>query len=314
MSQPKIDFGWRVPDWPFDGSSAQTFRDQVFEGLEAIQGQYGSAWVADHFQPWLGSQDQTTGVFECWTELAFLAARFPQMDFGSIVLAQSYRPPALLAKMAATFQALSGGRLILGIGAGWKKDEYLSYGYAYPSAAERIHQLEEAVQVIRLMWTEPRATFHGQYYHIEEAICEPKPQPLPPLLIGGGGRKLTLRVVAKYADWWNIPGSSVEEYRERLGLLEEHCRAVGRDFGEIRKTYATDCVAVAPTAEEARRMARSNLLCDPEGAFVGTPDRVAGEIRKFVNLGVDLFILRFADFPSSEGAQLFAREVMPRFR
>jgi alkanesulfonate monooxygenase SsuD/methylene tetrahydromethanopterin reductase-like flavin-dependent oxidoreductase (luciferase family) len=121
-------------------------------------------------------------------------------------------------------------------------------------------------------------------------------------------------VVAKYADWWNIPGASVEEYKDLLGVLAEHCQAVGRDFGEIRKTYANDCVAVAPTVEEARQVARSNPLCDPEGPFVGTPDQVAGQLRKFVDLGVDLFILRFADFPSAAGAQLFAREVLPRFK
>jgi alkanesulfonate monooxygenase SsuD/methylene tetrahydromethanopterin reductase-like flavin-dependent oxidoreductase (luciferase family) len=312
MSKP-IHFGWRVPDWSFDGSSARAFSNQVFENLEAVQGLFSSAWVADHFQPWLGAQDQTTGVFECWTELAYLAGKFPDLFFGTIVMAQSYRPPALLAKMATSLQALSAGRFILGIGAGWKEDEYRAYGYEFPPAATRIHQLEEAVQIIRKMWTETRATFHGKYYHIDQAICEPKPDPLPPLMIGGGGRKLTLRVVAKYADWWNIPGATAKEYQELLGVLKEHCQAVGRNFDDIRKTYSNDCVAIAPSQAEARRMAESNRLCNLDEDFVGTPDQVAAQFSKYIDLGVDLFIIRFADFPRPDGALLFAREVMPRF-
>ncbi len=308
-----IQFGWRVPDWPFAGASMTTFRDQVFENLAAIQGKFHSAWVADHFQPWLSSQDQTTGVFECWTELVYLAASFPRLDFGTIVLSQSYRPPALLAKMAATLQTLCGGRFVLGIGAGWKEDEYLSYGYDFPPAAVRIHQLEEAVQIIRKMWTEPRATFHGRYYHIEEAICEPKPVPIPPLLIGGGGRKLTLRVVAKYADWWNT-GGAWEHYQELLGVLEGHCRKVGRDFHTIKKTYGNDCVAIAPSLEAAQKIARNNPMYDPAETFVGTPNQLADQIRRFAGLGVELFILRFADFPRLDGLQLFMEEVLPRFR
>jgi alkanesulfonate monooxygenase SsuD/methylene tetrahydromethanopterin reductase-like flavin-dependent oxidoreductase (luciferase family) len=308
----KINFGWRAPDYPFDGSTASEFRDQIFAYLDAIQGKFQSAWVADHFVPWDRAQDQMTDTLECWTALTYLAARAPALSFGSIVMSQSYRPPALLAKMGAILQMLSGGRYILGIGAGWKEDEYRAYGYEFPSGAERIHQLEEAVQIIRKMWNEPRATFRGRYYHIEDAICQPKPDPLPPVMIGGGGRKLTLRVVARWADWWNIGNSTSEEYQQLLDVLAGHCREVGRNYDEIVKTYSADCVAVAPTIEKAQEIASASPLYG-FGHMSGTPEQVAAQLRKFTDLGVQHLILRFADYPKTDCAMLFAREVMPMF-
>jgi alkanesulfonate monooxygenase SsuD/methylene tetrahydromethanopterin reductase-like flavin-dependent oxidoreductase (luciferase family) len=228
-------------------------------------------------------------------------------------MSQSYRPPALLAKMAATLQLLSGGRFILGLGAGWKEDEYLAYGYDFPSTATRIHQMAEAAQIIRLMWTEPRATFRGQFYHIDDAICEPKPDPPPPLLIGGGGKRLTLRYVAEYADWWNFPGGTLENYQELLDVLRGHCEKVGRDYESIVKTWAVECVAVAPSADEAERMAEASPFHTPGVSFVGTPDQVSAQLQRYTDLGVRHFMMRFADFPRTDGALLFAKEVIPRF-
>ncbi len=309
-----IEFGWRIPEFPIDGTSGREFVDQIAVTLERLQGSFTSAWAADHFVPWASFQDEHTDTYEGWTTLAYLAGLFREMKFGSIVLSQSYRPPALVAKMAATLQMLSGGRLILGLGAGWKQDEYLAYGYNFPEAPARIGQLAEAVQIIRLMWTEPRATFQGRYYHVQDAICEPKPEPLPPLLIGGGGKKLMLRVVAQYADWYNYPGGTPEHYRELLAALRAHCEQVGRDYERIVKTWNTDCVAVAPTAEAARRLAQSCPFCEPGDSLVGTPEEVAAQLQAFADLGVRHFILRFADFPKLDGALLFAREVIPRLR
>jgi alkanesulfonate monooxygenase SsuD/methylene tetrahydromethanopterin reductase-like flavin-dependent oxidoreductase (luciferase family) len=309
-----IKFGWRVPDFPVDGSSPVAFRDQQFAFLEEFQEHFDSAWVADHFVPWMASWDQTTPAFECFTTLTYLCAKYTHLTFGSIVMSQSYRPPALLAKMAAMLQVLSGGRFILGIGAGWKVDEYLAYGYEFPSAAARIHQLAEAVQIIRSMWTQPRATFHGQYYHIDNAICEPKPDPLPPIMIGGSGRKLTLRVVAQHADWWNGVGCSPEEMRDALTALTGHCQAVGRDPSSIVKTFSTDCVTVVHSSQEAQRMAKASPYYSASAALVGTPDEVAAQMQKYINLGVEHFMLRFVDFPRFECAKLFIDEVLPRFR
>jgi alkanesulfonate monooxygenase SsuD/methylene tetrahydromethanopterin reductase-like flavin-dependent oxidoreductase (luciferase family) len=215
--------------------------------------------------------------------------------------------------MGATLQTLSKGRFILGIGAGWKEDEYRAYGYPFPSTPERIHQMGEAVQIIKALWTQPQASFSGKYYHIEDAICQPKPDPLPPILIGGGGLILTLRYVALYADWWNFPGGTPEHYASLLEALRGHCQSVGRDYESITKTWAIECVSVAGSEQVARQMAQSNPLYNPETAIVGTPDQVEAQLRRFTDMGVEHFILRFADFPATQVGETFAREVMPRF-
>ena len=309
-----IQFGWRVPDFPVDGTRGRAFVDQISGTLDVLRGQFASAWVADHFVPWATFQDPTTDTYECFSTLCYLAGLFQEFTFGNIVLSQSYRNPALVAKMGATLQVLTGGRYVLGIGAGWKRDEYLAYGYDFPVPATRIHQLEEAVQIIRLMWTQTPATFHGRYYHIEGAVCEPKPQPMAPILIGGGGRQLTLKVVAKYADWWNFPGGTVEHYGELLDTLRGHCETVGRDYNSIVKTWGNECVAVAPTNGAAQRMAQASPFYDARTSIAGTPDEVAAFLRRFTDLGVQHFILRFADFPKTDSARLFAQEVLPRFK
>jgi len=309
-----IQFGWRTPDFPVDGSTTREFLEQHYATLDEIQDKFDSAWVADHFQPWMSSMDQGTDTLECLTTLIYLCARYPRLNFGTIVMSQSYRPPALLAKMAAVLQVLSGGRFILGIGAGWKEDEYRSYGYEYPSTRARIEQLDEAVQILHGMFTQPRTTFNGKYYQVHEAICEPKPDPLPPIMIDGAGRKFTLNVVARQADWWNGNGMSPGQYRDALEALAGHCQAVGRDPASILKTFSTDCVAVAGTSDEAHQKARASRFYNAESGMIGTPDEVAARINEYVDLGVEHFILRFADFPRLDGIRMFAQEVLPRFR
>jgi alkanesulfonate monooxygenase SsuD/methylene tetrahydromethanopterin reductase-like flavin-dependent oxidoreductase (luciferase family) len=242
--------------------------------------------------------------------MAYLAGVYPRLKFGATVLCQSYRNPALLAKTMANLQLLCGGRLLFGIGAGWLEREYAAYGYEFPEPAVRIAQLDETVEIVKRMWTQPRATFHGKHYRIEEAICEPKPDPIPPILIGGGGEKLTLRVVAKHADWWNFPGGTRENYARKLEVLRRHCDAVGTDYAAIRKTWSPDGIAVARTEAEARRIGEASPYAS--NPVVGTPDQVAEQLRAWVEIGVTYFIVRLLDFPRSEGIELFAHEVMPR--
>jgi alkanesulfonate monooxygenase SsuD/methylene tetrahydromethanopterin reductase-like flavin-dependent oxidoreductase (luciferase family) len=308
-----VKFGIRIPAFPLNDSRKGEFRDEIFKTLTQFEGVFDSVWIADHFVPWYEPQNPMTDTLECWTSLAFLAGKFRGYDFGSIVMSQSYRNPALLAKMGATLQILSNGRFILGIGAGWKQDEYLAYGFDFPPTATRIHQMGEAVQIIKAMWTDSKASFQGKYYRIENAICEPKPDPVPPILIGGGGKKITLRYVAQFADWWNFPGGTPEHYAELLEALRGHCKDVGRDYNSIVKTWAIECVAVAGTTEKAIEIARSTPFYDPETAIVGTPDKVETQLRRFTDMGVEHFILRFADFPYTNSAETFAREVIPRF-
>jgi alkanesulfonate monooxygenase SsuD/methylene tetrahydromethanopterin reductase-like flavin-dependent oxidoreductase (luciferase family) len=308
-----VKFGLRIPEFAVDGSSAPALIEQDGRALEAGRGRFASAWMSDHFLPWDAfGGGNTIPNLESWTSMTYLAAQHPSYTFGQIVLSQSYRPPALLAKMAATLQTLSGGRFVLGLGAGWKEDEYRAYGYAFPPAAVRIQQLAEAAQILKLMWTEPAATFHGQHYHIDNAVCEPRPATPIPLLIGGSGRKLTLRVVARYADWWN-GGGAPEQYAEVLAALRGHCRDVGRDYDSIVKTWVGDCVAVAPTSAAAQQMAAASPFYNRDSAIVGTPAEVVTQLRRLTDLGVEHFILRFADFPRTEGITLFGEEVIGAF-
>lgn len=309
----RLTFGWHAPPFPLDGSTAGRFVEQVDAMLAHVEGRFEAAWFDDHLIPWAPFQPPETPNLESLTTLAWFAARHPDLRFGTSVLCQSFRNPGLVAKMAANLQLLTGGRLLLGLGAGWLEDEFHQYGYDFPSGAVRIAQLEEAVQVIRRLWTGSPASFHGEHYRIEGAYGEPRPDPPPPILIGGGGERLTLRVVARWADWWNIPGGRPEVYEHKLRVLADHCDAVGRDFGDITKTWSPEVVAVAETRDEARAIADASPYTD-DYPLVGIPDDVVEQLTPFVELGVEHLVLRFVDFPSTAGADLFAREVAPRLR
>jgi alkanesulfonate monooxygenase SsuD/methylene tetrahydromethanopterin reductase-like flavin-dependent oxidoreductase (luciferase family) len=307
-----LRFGWHVPSFPVDGSSGKQFVEQIVSTLHRVQDRFDSIWVDDHFVPWAKWQSVDTPYIECVTTMAYLAGMFPKLKIGASVLCQSYRNPALVAKMGANLQLFTGGRYIFGVGAGWAEDEYAQYNYEFPRPAVRIAQLEEAVQITRLLWTQTPATFEGKYYSIHEAYCEPKPDPVPPILIGGGGEQLTLRVVAKYADMWNIPGGDFENYKRKLGILREHCAAIGRDFDSITKTWSCEAVAVAPTEAEAKRIGETTPYRNHP--IVGTPEQVADSLQRFVDIGVEYIIVRVADWPQQEGIDLFTNEVIPRLQ
>ncbi len=238
---------------------------------------------------------------------------YPTLTFGASVICQSYRNPALLAKMVANLQLLTGGRFVFGIGAGWMEEEYRAYNYEFPRPGIRMDQLEEAILIAKQLWTQAPASFEGKHYRIDNAYCAPQPDPIPPLLIGGGGEKRTLRLVAQYADWWNIPGGSLDNYAHKLDVLRQHCEAIGRDYDEILKTWSAEATAVAPTEAEAQHIAAASPY-NNQDAIVGTPKQVAAQLQAFIDLGVDYLIVRVLDFPSTTGLELFAREVMPQLR
>ena len=311
-------FGWRIPDFPEEvqdepSNRARKFRDQIFRYLDIIHGHFETAWAGDHFFPWPADMDQSLDTFEPWTLVTYLLATYPKMKFCPSVLNQAYRSPALLAKMAAVLQLLSGGRLILGIGAGWKENEQRAYGYDFPPARVRLDQLEESVQILRKMWTEDSPTFNGKYYSITNAYCSPRPIPCPPLLIGGFGPKRTLEIVAKYADWCNINDSDLAFCRSRLGTLQEHCAAVGTSYDAIVKTYICDCVALAAHHDDAEAIKEASRFAQYQ-PMVGTPDELTEQLRAYADVGFTHLVLRFADYPKPEGVELFINEVLPRFR
>jgi F420-dependent oxidoreductase-like protein len=194
------------------------------------------AWLFDHFMPING--DTGGPCLEGWTLLSAFAALTRRVRVGLMVTGNTYRHPAVLANIGATADIISGGRLDFGIGAGWNETEHSAYGIPLYMPGERIRRLGEACEVIKRMWTETAPTFEGRYYQIKDAYCEPKPvqKPTPPFVIGGGGEKLTLRVVAQYADVWNFVGGDIDNFKHKSAILDEHCAAIGRDPRTIERS------------------------------------------------------------------------------
>jgi len=296
-----IQFGWVVPAGPRDAAARGTFVADVRRALDMIADRFDSFWMTDHLQ--FNQQD----VLECWTVLSYFAAVQPTLRFGAAVLGQSYRNPALTAKMAATLQFLSGGRLLFGIGAGWKEDEYHAYGYDFPSRGVRVDQLDEALQIIKALWTDEQATFQGRYYQIEQAHCEPKPAPLPPMVIGGSKPRM-LRLIARHADWWNVSWTGIDDYRAQAAELARACAEVGRDPTTLRRTWFGPC-ACAPTEAAAQTLANGRFTS--ANGFLGTPEQVIAQMRSFVEIGVDYFMVGSAGFPDMTTLELLLNQVLP---
>ncbi|GHO42703.1 LLM class flavin-dependent oxidoreductase [Ktedonospora formicarum] len=249
--------------------------------IEALSPAFTTLWLEDHLQ--VGGNDH----LEALTTLTYLAAQYPRFHIGTLVLAQSYRNPALLAKMAANIQALTGGRLILGLGAGWKEDEYRAYGYPFPSVKERMAQLEDTIQIARAMWTKAPAIYDGTSYHVHDAYCAPQPATPIPLLIGGGGERRTLEIVARYADWWNFNSCTVEEYVRKLVILRQHCERVGRDPNEIKLTYLST-LSVSEDPAQVKHHPQKHYIA-------GNAAEVTEELERFRDQGVSHFIFRILD-------------------
>jgi F420-dependent oxidoreductase-like protein len=205
----------------------------VWQAADA-QPAFEHAWLFDHFAPIQGDLDGP--CFEGWTMLAALAARTSRIRVGLMVTGNTYRHPAVLAHTAATVDVISGGRLDLGIGAGWNEYEHASMGLDLYRPGERIRRLGEACEIIKRLFTQHLTDFDGRYYQLKEARCEPKPiqKPYPPFVIGGSGEQLTLRVVARYADIWNFAGGTVDTFTSKVAILHQHCQEIGRDPAEIQ--------------------------------------------------------------------------------
>lgn len=309
----KIKFGWSIPSIPSGNDSPPQFFEQINQNLALIHDTFDSVWAYDHFFP-PSATEQHTPRMESWTMIAHFSRAFPKLYYGNLVLGQSYRNPALLAKMATTLQWLTGGHLILGIGAGWMEEEYHAYGYDFPKTPVRIQQLEESVQIIRKMWTEPSPTFIGESYQIRDAVCEPRPNPIPPIMIGGNGEKLTLRAVARYADWWNGFSLSRDDVEHKLNVLRSHCENEGRDYDSIVKTW-TESISIAETEAEARHTADTSWRSKMRSLeLVGTSEQIIEKLRGFTDLGIEHIQLDFVDFPSTKGVTQFMRDVLPAFQ
>jgi alkanesulfonate monooxygenase SsuD/methylene tetrahydromethanopterin reductase-like flavin-dependent oxidoreductase (luciferase family) len=293
-----IQFGWVFNGGPKEGMPSQQYIEISQRQVELMREQIDSLWFVDHVQ--FGDSP----VLEGWTALTYLAALYPQFQVGHMVLCQSFRNPALLAKMAATLQYMSQGRFVLGIGAGWHEEEYRAYNYEFPTARARTEQLEETLQIVKALWTEKQVTFEGQHFAVNDAYCEPKPDPLPPIIIGGHGNRM-LRLVARYADGWNIAWSKPEKYQEKLQIFGQACQQEGRDARQVQRSWFGRCVCVT-TDEEAANLKGQGLL--------GTPKQIVEQIQAYVDLGIDYFMLGSRDVTDLTTVDLLAREVFPRFK
>jgi alkanesulfonate monooxygenase SsuD/methylene tetrahydromethanopterin reductase-like flavin-dependent oxidoreductase (luciferase family) len=326
-------FEWMVPAFPGagvhrDAPLYEEFDWDLTESAVRLADRLGyeGLWAPDHFM--LGADDHE---LEVWTFLSHVAALTEHATIGPLVGAVTYRNPALLAKMATTLDVMSRGRVELGLGAGWHKAEHHAYGYDFPPIDTRIEMLDEAIQLIKAMWTDSHASFEGDHYRIEEAPNVPAPvqKPHPPLMIGGSGPKM-LRLTARHADSWNVEITSRNRgppIEEKVGYLERYLDEEGRSPDDVEYTWLGHCL-IAETDEDVERLTE-RVLPVPSASpdqefdlttvaeareygdyFIGTPAEVAEQLEEVVELGFERFQLLFVDYPSLDGLRLFADEVM----
>lgn len=322
MSGPQIVFGAFVPQgWKME---LATIDDPVAKWQTAVDVAqlaerlgYDSLWVYDHFHN--VPRPAQEAVFECWTTMAAISQLTSTIRLGQMVGCNGYRNPAVLAKITSNLDVMSGGRLDWGIGAGWYENEYRGYGFEFPKPKDRIGMLDETVQIVRSMWTQPETTFSGEYYDLKRANCDPKPlqQPTPPIWIGGGGEQLTLRVVAKHADCSNF-GGPPETWAHKRDVLRGHCADVGRDPDEIRMTWSPE-VFIRETEVEVEAAGSLAVWGQPVDEWrannlVGTVEQVAEKIQAYVDLGCRGFVPWCSDYPATQSLELLATRVMPEFR
>lgn len=281
---------------------------------------WDSACVADHFMP--NSRDPIDDTLECWTALAGLALTTRRMRIGTLVTGNTYRHPAVLAKMAATVDVMSGGRLICGIGAAWQKNEHEAYGIPFYSVGERLNRLEEACQVLIGLWTEHKYTFQGKYYQLQDAPLYPKPvqQPYPELLVGGGGEKRSLRIAARYATHWNC-WAGPQTMKHKLEVLRGHCAAVGRDPATITCSANTPLLFTDNPADIEQLIASVNRRYGWPEPYVrdlllaGNPAQIQEKIGQLQDVGIDqLFIPTFLPPYTLEALDRLMTDVAPALR
>jgi F420-dependent oxidoreductase-like protein len=304
--------GWRMDLVGFpDPGEAYEAMSGVAQEAETLG--FDSVWLYDHFHTVPQPTQEIT--FECWTSTAALARDTKRVRIGQLVTCNSYRNPALLAKMASTVDALSHGRLVLGIGAGWYRDEYIAYGYPYPDTGERLRRLHDAVELILAMWTQESPIYDGTYYQLHGAINQPKgvQKPHIPLLIGGGGERVTLRLVAQYGDASNF-GGTIDEIKHKLAVLKQHCEDLGRDYNSIKRTTLIDFCTIADTEEAAfaklPQTARDHIEYFRQTELVGTPASIRQRLAALEEAGIQEVVVRFADPTNLESMRMFAHECM----
>lgn len=286
--QRDLKFGWLSPvignRWS-DHQPIVMFQERNI--LPTALQHFDSLWIADHFY---GFDAKTDPFMEAWTTLTWLAAKFPNVLLCHHVLGQGYRNPALTAKMAATLQMLSGNRFILGIGAGWRDDEYKAYGYEFPRPAVRFAELEELIQICRLMWTQDAPTFTGKHFHITEAAAPPKPEVVPPVCIGAYGEQIGLPMVGRLADMWNASTQgSVERWLVKRDIVRASAEKSGRNPSDIQISITVE--KPLPNTDEESELLRT-------------------ELQLMADHGVEHFVMDFGHPQSTEPVLRFVEQVL----
>lgn len=286
---------------------------------------YDSLWVYDHFHTVPEPTQEVT--YEAWTLMAALAATTDTVRLGQMCTCNTYRPPSYLAKVAASIDVISGGRLEMGIGAGWYEHEHDGYGYEFLPPAGRLGMLREGVEIMKAMWTDDEVTYDGEHYTLRGAICRPKPlqQPHIPIWVAGGGEKVTLKIAATHAQYSNFGGNDLDGFKRKSEILKGHCADVGTDFDAITRS-ANFNILCGPTEEEVEQ--KKSWLRSHLGSYVsdraaerfarmyedasGTPEQVVEYLKGFQAAGLDYVIVNFADVAYDRGSlELFAAEVIP---
>lgn len=272
----------RFSFWP---APSQAFDDVLELCTHVEKTGWDGLWYADHFMP--NAEDTSAPWPEAWITLAALGTRVPRLRLGTLVTGNTYRHPAVLAKMAATLDHISGGRVVLGLGSGWQENEHAQYGIPFYTVAERLQRLDEACQVIKALFSAEKSNFDGAFYQLSDASLEPKPVQKPlPLLIGGGGEQVTLKITAKHADEWNVWGT-VDTLRHKMSVLDKHCADLGRDPKSIKRT----AVALLFMSDDAAFLEKMRSADLQQAAIIGTPAEVRATVAEYEAAGVDELIV-----------------------
>lgn len=299
----------RFSFWTGNG---QTWQDTLEGCRYAESTGWDGIWYADHFMPNEENVDQP--IHEAWSILAAIAASVPRVRIGPLVAGNTYRNPALTAKIAATVDHISGGRVVLGLGAGWQENEHEKYGFEFSTVKGRLDRLDEAVEIVISLLSNNRTNYQGDHYTILDAPLDPKPvQTKIPLMIGGGGRKRTLRTAAIHADEWNYWGMP-SDIAELCQVLDAHCDDVGRDPAEIERS-ACALMFIADNEEKLERFRDTDF---GRATIVGTPTEVIDIVGEYAEVGLDeLIVPDFTFGPlerKKESMDLFIEQVAPAFR
>jgi alkanesulfonate monooxygenase SsuD/methylene tetrahydromethanopterin reductase-like flavin-dependent oxidoreductase (luciferase family) len=309
-----VHFGVTIPQ------IKRTWEETKSASIEFEAMGYDSLWVCDHLY---GPQSPTIPILEAWHLLAAVAAVTSKAELGTLVTPAGMRNPAHLGKNIATVDNIAGGRVIAGLGAGWMPREFSDFGVPFLPTGGRLGQLRETVDLLQKMWdpAEGPVTYDGKHIHVENVVCEPKPPRKVPMLIGGAGEQVTLKLAAQKADIWNNLAGHQAALERKVGVLKEHCVTVGRPFEDVTVsqqclvTIAPDEASAGPMVETAKKIFGGHMG-DPTGpmAIAGSPARVREQIQKHIDLGCTMFVMEFFGRTTIEPAKLFAETVMPHFK